>query len=109
MQSVKVTLKGTLKMGNGDILSKGHVFRGPVESFPEEIQKMVKKKSSVLLIQNDAPSQEEIIAKHEAEKAEAEKAEAEAKKKAEAEKAEAEAEAKKKELNRPAKNSQKKG
>ena len=106
MQSIKVTLKGTLKMGNGDILSRGHVFRGPVESFPEEIQKMVKKKSSILLIQNDAPSQEEIIAKHEAEKAEAEaQEEAEAKEKAEAEKAEAE----KKELKRPARTTQKKG
>jgi len=102
MQSIKVTLKGTLKMGNGDILSKGHVFRGPVGDLPEEIQKMVKKNSSVLLIQKEIVPEEKTIDPQELEK------EAEAKEKAEAE-AKEKAEAEKKELKRPARTTQKKG
>lgn len=60
MSSYSVKLKVNLKLGSGQVLTKGHEFRGPLKDLPKSVAEMVEEKSRHLEVRELAPVQEVI-------------------------------------------------
>jgi len=60
MSSYSVKLKVNLKIGSGQVLTKGHEFRGPLKDLPKDIAGMVEEKSRHLEVRELAPVKKEV-------------------------------------------------
>ncbi len=58
MDSYTVKLNVNLKIGSGETITKGRVFRGPLVELPDYVQELVKEKSRHVVIMIDTPVKE---------------------------------------------------